>query len=440
MHVDREGGAGDGGEVPTATRPDWRTARVRAHALGASLARPSELVGLDAATGRVLAADVVAPHPVPGHDASAMDGWVVAGDGPWRLGEPILAGDAVPERPLEVGAARPITTGAPVPPAAEAVIRSEDGAVTDGMLAAPGRRPGRRHIRPAGEEIAAGDRLLAAGTSLTPPRIALAAAAGVDVLAVAGRPRAAVAVLGDEVVGSGVPAPGLVRDVFTVSLPAILTAAGARCVRARRLRDDADAIRSALADDDVELVVTTGGTAGGAADHVRGALAAVDADLVVDRVALRPGAPTILARRNGRALLALPGNPLAAMVAMTLLGVPLVAGMLGMPLAEPATERAGTDLENPRDAPLVVAVRRGGEGVVPVGRQGAAMLRGLAEADALVVVPAGGIRRGDPVPALALPWPTAPGRAAWPADAPAEGDASPAGHGVRPSPDDRTGA
>lgn len=382
---------------------EWTAARAAAHAAGASLRGPGARVDLAAGLGRVLASDLTARSAVPGHDGAAMDGWAVAGDGPWSLGPAIVAGAAPSTERLDAGRARPITTGAPIPPGTTSVVRSEDADVVDGRLVRHTTGT-RRHVRPAGEEVAVGQLLFPAGTVLTPPRIALAAASGVDDLDVVPAPTARVAVLGDEVVAHGVPEPGRVRDVFTMTLPAVLQRFGASPVAAVRVPDDPAATERLLGDAAERLVVTTGGTAGSSTDHVRGALGRIGAELVVDRVDVRPGRPTMLARRGRTLFLCLPGNPMAAMVGVVLFGGPLVAGLTGRALDQPGSVVLGVDVPNDRPGALLLAYRTTASGAVPTSHQSSAMLRGLADADGLLVVGAGGGRVGDTVPALRLPW------------------------------------
>jgi molybdopterin molybdotransferase len=390
------------------TALDWASARSAAHAAGLAAPRRAETAPLDDALGRTLAEGIVSPTDVPGVDISAMDGWAVAGEGPWTLGSPLRAGSDPDTAPLPSGSARPVTTGAPVPPGTDSVLRSEEGEVGDGVLVAgrhDPRAPGpRRHIRRAGEEIRIGDLLLTAGLRLTPPRIALAAVAGLDELTVARRPRSGLAVLGDEVVGSGIPRPGTVRDVFSPQLPGILTALGAQHVSSTRVADDRGATVAALDRPDLDLLVTTGGTAGSGTDHIRGALAALGAELLIDRVAMRPGHPVIVARRGSTLHLCLPGNPMAALVGLIVLGIPLVDGLLGRAATPVGSTTLAVDIAHDRVGSLIVAYRRTDGGALPAERQSAAMLRGLAEADGLLVVSQGGASAGDTVPALGLPW------------------------------------
>ncbi len=397
----------------TVVLPSWSDAREEAHRQGARLAADCATrdpaagpvrLDLAAAVGRTLVGALLARSDVPGHDGAAMDGWAVAGQGPWVLGAPIVAGAVPSDEPLAAGHARPITTGAPVPPGTETVVRSEDASVdATGLLVR--RVPStRRHVRPAAEEVTRGQALFPTGTVLTPPRAALAAASGVDDVLVAPVPTVRVAVLGDEIVGSGVPRAGQVRDVFTHTLPTVLRSLGAEPVAAERVPDDPDTTARVLDAAQERLVVTTGGTAGSSTDHVRGALARIGAELLVDRVDVRPGRPMLLARRGATAYLCLPGNPMAAMVGAVLLGGPLVGGLLGRPPERTGTVRLAVDVPNDRTGGLVLAYRATPDGAVPTTHQTSAMLRGLADADGLVVVPSGGGVAGAAVPPVRLPW------------------------------------
>ncbi|MBT2500903.1 molybdopterin molybdenumtransferase MoeA, partial [Agromyces sp. ISL-38] len=311
--------------------------------------------------------------------------------------------------PLAAGHARPIATGAPTPSGAVGVLRTEHGVVADGLLQrGPDARADeprvREHIRPAGEESAAGEILITAGAVLTPPRLALAAVAGHDLLTVRERPVVDLAFLGDEVVTRGIPSPGSVRDAYGVQLPGLITSLGADVGSVERVPDRLDATVDALRAGHGRLLICTGGTARGASDHLRAALEAAEAELELDGIAMRPGHPTMLARLDDeRAVLCLPGNPMAAMVAFIVLGVPLLDGMLGRPAALQHDVELAVDLAGAR-VTRFVAYRREPAGAVPTQRQGSGMLRGLADAEGLLIVPIGGAHRGERIAALPLPW------------------------------------
>jgi len=269
--------------APPTTSLAWDAARERAHAAAQPL--PAQSVPLASALGTVLAAPVVAPANVPPVDRSAMDGYAVCGSAPWTIvGRVDVAG--VPAVHLRDGEACAVVTGAAVPPGTAAVLPVED-AVLDGHLLAGALTPG-AHVRRAGEECSAGEELLPAGTIVRPAVLGLVATLGLDRLPVRPRPRVAVLVTGNELVTEGLPGPGRVRDAIGPMLPGLLAGAGADAAPDVRLPDSRALLLDALADADADLVLVSGSSSAGPADHLRPALAALDADLLVDGVSSGP--------------------------------------------------------------------------------------------------------------------------------------------------------
>ncbi|MFE6956675.1 molybdopterin molybdotransferase MoeA [Streptomyces sp. NPDC057696] len=389
----------------------WSAARAVAGRAGrAAAARRGGVaerrVPLDRALGLTLAEPLAALSDLPSFDTSAMDGWVVAGPGPWDVrAAGILAGQDRPE-PLSDGEAVQIATGARVPRDATAVIRSEHGRTDDkGRLFALRDVGHGQDIRPRGQECRSGDQLLPTGALVTPAVLGLAAAAGYDELLTVTRPRAEVFILGDELLTEGLPREGLIRDALGPMLPPWLRALGAEVTSVRRLGDDPKALLKAVRASEADLIVTTGGTASGPVDHVHPTLSRVDAELLVDGVAVRPGHPMLLARtKEGQHLVGLPGNPLAAVSGLLTLAEPLLRMLAGRPGQEPYTvPLQGAVHGHPHDTRLVPVVVRG-EDAVPLRYNGPAMLRGIAAADGLAVVPPGGAKAGREVEILDLPW------------------------------------
>ncbi|GLF96661.1 molybdopterin molybdotransferase MoeA [Streptomyces yaizuensis] len=414
-----EGGGDGGGPVGPV---DWAGAREIAAAAGQDARPRTERVPLAAALGRVLAEPLVALCDLPSFDTSAMDGWAVAGPGPWTVRDgSVLAGRGA-VAPLEDGTAVRIATGARIPPEATAVLRSEHARTGErpGLLAADRGLPHGQDVRPRGQECRTGDRLLPAARVVNPAVLGLAAAAGYDELGVVPRPGVEVLVLGDELLATGLPYDGLIRDALGPMLVPWLEALGAEVAAVRWIGDDAGALRRAVAASTADLLVTTGGTASGPVDHVHPVLRAEGAEPLVDSVGVRPGHPMLLARLGAplgspagtgtpvRHLVGLPGNPLAAVAGLLTLAEPLLRGLLG--LAPPVPHRAPVDEEvpgHPRDTRLVPCVHREGR-LLPLRYHGPAMLRGIAAAEGLAVVPPGGARPGDEVEVLRFPW-TTPG-------------------------------
>ncbi|WP_406469107.1 molybdopterin molybdotransferase MoeA [Streptomyces sp. NBC_01594] len=409
---------------------DWREARAVAARAGRGAAPRTQRLPLDRTLGHVLAEPLAALTDLPSFDTSAMDGWVVAGPGPWALGKGeggsgelgILAGHSTPV-PLPDGDGVRIATGARIPANATAVIRSEHAHVDEakGLLYAQRQVVPGQDIRPRGQECRSGDQLLPAGTLVTPAVLGLSAAAGYDELVTVPRPRVDVLVLGDELLTAGLPHDGLIRDALGPMIGPWLRALGAEVSAPRRLGDDAEALQHALTTSDADLVITTGGTAAGPVDHVHPVLAKIGAGLLVDGVAVRPGHPMLLARLSsgGPYLVGLPGNPLAAVSGLLTLAEPLLRGLGGRAPEEPYRVVVRDEVHgHPHDTRLVPVVHRvrstesagAGAGVghvVPLHYNGPAMLRGIAAADGLAVVPPGGVRSGTEVEILDLPWASA---------------------------------
>ena len=355
---------------------------------------------MDQALGAVLAAPLCAAGDLPGADVSAMDGFAVRGAGPWEVVGQVLAGDP-PAAPLADGQAVEIATGAPVPAGCDGVLPVEQA---DAGPPLRGQPPAGRHVRRRGEEVAAGEQLLPAGARVTPLVQGLAAAAGLDRLPVSPLPQVALLVTGDELVRSGVPEPGRTRDAVGPLLPGLLAAYGGRVVAVSWLPDRraelVEAVRTAAAD----VVVTSGASSRGPADHLLPALRALDAEVLVDGVDVRPGHPQVLARLvDGRWVVGLPGNPLAAVCGAVTLLAPLLAALGGGRAPEPVPARWSAAAEGALPevrSTRLVPVRVTPAGLEPTAYAGAAMLRGAATSDGLAVVAPD---RDQPA-LLAWPW------------------------------------
>jgi molybdopterin molybdotransferase len=338
-----------------------------------------------------------------------MDGWAVAGPPPWR---PVAADGRAGRLAggLASGRCAPILTGAALPAGTSSVLPVEESVRTGGMVvpaAWSGHPPARTHIRRRGEEARSGDHLLRAGSVVTPPVIGLAAAAGNDALVVVPAPTVEVLVLGDELTDSGRSDGRHVRDALGPQLPGWVTASGAATPAVRRLPDQLDATVAALGSSEADVLLTTGGTGPGRRDHVRSALRRLGATVLVDGVYVKPGRHMLLAGLpDGRWLVALPGNPFAACAAFVTLVQPLLGALAGRP--EPATTwvRLGTaEQSRPGDGHRLLPVRATGPGdVETLPSCGSAMLRGLALASGLAVVPPHGAAAGHVVRYLPLPW------------------------------------
>ncbi|GIJ50791.1 molybdopterin molybdenumtransferase MoeA [Virgisporangium aliadipatigenens] len=369
----------------------WQDARAAVHAAGAKVAagRPSVAVPLAEADGLTLAGPLVARTPLPAFPTSSIDGYAVRGAGPWKVTGRILAGR--PAAPLtDDGTCVEIATGAMVPEGTTTILRVEDATVSALVEGTP-RAP--REWRDVGEECAAGEELLPAGTTVTPGVLGLAASCGYDELAVVPAPRVATIVFGDELLTAGDPGDGRVRDALGPQVPGWLRRLGA--VPAPpvgpvpdTLEAHVDALRSAV-ETGADVICTTGGTMRGPVDHLHPALAALDAEYVVNQVAVRPGFPMLVAALpDGRFVAGLPGNPQSAIVALVSLVVPLLAGLTGRPLPVLSPVTLGAGVPGRGDYTHLALVAQDPAGTYsPLPHAGSSMLRGLSRAAGFAVIP-----------------------------------------------------
>jgi molybdopterin molybdotransferase len=334
---------------------------------------------LTSALGSWLASDLSALSDSPSWPTAAMDGYAVCGAGPWRLVGAHLAGESPPE-PLTAGTCISVTTGSPVPEGCAAVVPHELGHLAHGVVQAA--LLDRTHIRTVGEEHLRGDVLLSAGARVTPVVLGLAAVAGHDGLLVRPRPRVRVIVTGEELLDRGLPRDGMVRDALGPMLPALLGELGADVIGV----DRAAGAAGDLADRGEQVLLCTGATSHGPRDYVRPTLVASGAQLLVGGVDVRPGHPMLLARQpDGRLVVGVPGNPLAALACLVTLVEPLLAGRVR------ELEEVRCAQEVTSGTRLVPACWRAGA-AEPLAHSGAAMLRGVAAADGLVVLSPGSAR------------------------------------------------
>jgi molybdopterin molybdotransferase len=235
--------------------------------------------------------------------------------------------------------------------------------------------------------------------------LGLAAAAGHDALLVHPLPRVAALVTGDELLERGLPGGAHVRDALGPQLGRLVAGCGGLLTARSHVPDDAGLLLRAVAEADAEVVLTTGASSVGPADHLHRVLVELGAEVLVDGVACRPGHPQLLARLpDGRTVVGLPGNPLAAVVAAVTVLAPLLAAAAGRAPVAARTGLLATAVRSAPDATRLLPVRLSGLHAEPVRHTGSGMLRGAALADALaVVLPGAAGAAGDEVELLPLP-------------------------------------
>jgi molybdopterin molybdotransferase len=372
-------------------------AEARERVLAAVRPLPPEVVAIDDALGRAVAEDVRSEEDLPPFDSSAMDGYaVVAGPAAElpvvdesRAGRPA-------ERALAAGEAIRISTGATVPEGADAVVPVERVEVFDGRVRVPETRTG-ANLRRAGEDVRAGEAVIAAGTELGPAGIAVLAALGRARVSCGGVPRVAVLVTGDELVEPGEPlGPGQIRDSNAYALVAQAVRAGARIVERRIVRDDREGTEAAFAEalETADVVVGSGGVSVGPHDHVKPALAALGVEERFWGVALKPGKPTWFGVRGDKLVFGLPGNPVSAMVTFHLFARPALRRLAGA-LPTDTRTRAVLDeavTQNPGREEIIrcrLDARDDGWHVAPTKSQGSHVLSSMLDAAAFALIPAG---------------------------------------------------
>jgi molybdopterin molybdotransferase len=360
----------------------------------------AEPVHVTEARGRALAEDIHAGGDVPPFANSAMDGFAVTSGPPGRtlpvVGESRAGVPASVE--LAPGQAIRIATGAVLPTGADCVIPREqarehvDLSVTLDVEAVAGM-----HVRGAGEDLRAGDLVLARGRQLEAAELGLAVAAGSSHLRCARRPRVVIASTGDELREPGEPlSAGQIHNSNAVTLTALAEACGAVVRDGGRVSDDRTHTERILGQalQGCDVLVVSGGVSVGSHDHVRPALAALGVQERFWRVSLRPGRPTWFGAGDGSLVFGLPGNPVSAMVTFLLFVRPALAALQGL-TAAPVLRVAILDQAVPRradrDEAVRVALREtdGGARAVVTGPQGSHQLSSMLEADALLLVRAG---------------------------------------------------
>ena len=366
----------------TLVEPSWDQARSAAANLGAYLG--SVQLPIKDATDRIIAIDAKPLVELPTYETSAMDGYVVAGAGPWKLIGEIKAGAPYKEV-MKSGEALGIATGAVIPAGAFGVLRWEHATVEGDLVS--GETSERKDFRPAGEEAKLEDVLISKGSKLNPGRVGLLAASGYDKVEVSIKPKVSLILFGDEIQLSGIPKDGLVRDSLGPQIPAWFEKLGCEVISVEYVSDNLDETISAInrASKIADVVTTTGGTADGPRDFLHSAIAALNGEVVVDKVACRPGHPQLLATVNKKPLIGLPGNPQSAVVALMTLGQPLINSMLGVPNNDLPVVISQDKFEaQPGFTRLVLGNLVNGEFVM--GQYlGSAMLRSLANAEGFAV-------------------------------------------------------
>ena len=389
----------------------------RSYVMGSCARQAPVFTKVNEALGLVTAVDVIAEESLPPFANTAMDGFAVRSSDlsevptQLRIVETIAAG----HNPLQVvgqGEASRIMTGAPVPDGADAIVMVEkttvDGDIVTVEIAVD---PG-NHIRPAGDDVAVGETVFAAGTPLTAGHLGVLCSLGITEIETCPRLRVGVMSTGDELVeGNATLAPGQIRDSNRRTLLSLLSSDGFEPVDLGLLPDDETLIEEALiqGSQDCDAVITSGGVSMGDYDYVKEVLKRVG-DMRWMQIAIKPAKPLAFGTLGDTPIFGLPGNPVSSMVSYELFARPGLRSMMGFPQPVRPTIQgiAATPLQRREDGKIHFArvdVKHEGSELAAysISGQGSHMLAAMARSNALAVLPDGdGCQVGDPVDLLLL--------------------------------------
>ncbi|OJZ21711.1 MAG: molybdopterin molybdenumtransferase MoeA [Thiobacillus sp. 65-29] len=364
-----------------------------------------ETVAVTDALGRVLAAPQTSGVTVPPMDNSAMDGYAVrvadvATPGvKLAVSQRILAGAV--GVPLAPGSAARIFTGAPVPPGADAVVMQEYCAAEGDVVAIHTQPHVGENIRRAGEDVRAGDAVLATGTRLGAAEMGLAASVGLAALPVFRKLKVACFFTGDELVAPGMTlAPGQIYNSNRYTLAGLIAGLGCELIDLGIVPDTLDATEAALARAarEADVVITSGGVSVGEADYVKTAVEKLGR-VEMWKVAMKPGKPLVYGRVGEADFIGLPGNPVSAFVTFGLFVRPFLLKRMGAAdvLYRAFAVQAGFAWSKPGTRREFLRARLQPDGRLALfPNQSSGVLTSCAWADGLVDLPIGQtIRQGD---------------------------------------------
>lgn len=381
-----------------------------------------ETVPLQDAHGRILGEDVVANQDMPAFDRAAVDGFALRAkdireaspDMPvaLRVIGTVGAGDVL-ERPLAPGEALRIMTGAKIPDGADLVymVEKTEAIEINGEHFIRITRPveAGKDIARRGSDMARGSVLLPAGRRLLAGEMAVLATFGHAEVKVARLPRVGIAATGNEVVPAHLPlADGKIHDSNSPMLWALAAQIGIPARRYEVFPDRPDVlvrrIEQVLADDELDVLITTGGVSVGDFDYMQNVYEALGAEVLFNRLAFRPGQPTTVARLGTKMLFGLAGNPGASYVGFHLLVRPYLLRSMGVKAEEARLPHAQATLAEaitrPSTLPKYIRAELLVSGdrllVRPAGSDRSSLVSTIYKSNALALLPAGeGLAEGS---------------------------------------------
>jgi len=372
---------------------------------------------LEAVVGATLAETLVADRALPPFNNSAMDGYaiqtkdvkVAKPETPiWLdvIGE-VPAGQVF-EKPLQSGQAVKIMTGAQVPPSADAVVMLEKARYRNGKVEVREPVTFGKHIRSAGEDIAAGEEVLSAGTPICIQHLGLLASLGRASLRVYQKPSVALLTTGSELVKVGQKlSPGKIYDSNGLVLRKLLEQTGVTVEDLGATVDDPQRIYEALQRTQRhDLLVISGGVSVGKYDYVKKALQEFGMKTIFWRVKMKPGKPILFGQRDRQWIFGLPGNPISCVVGFLVFVQPVLQRMMGvaspkLPLIRAVLRKDVVKKDERQHYLTAIFTEEKGE-VIPTKKQGSGMLVSLSQANAFIIIPEDKqwVRKGEKVDVL----------------------------------------
>jgi len=388
----------------------------------------NETVPLDAARGRMLAQDIVAPFDLPHFDNTSVDGYAVhatdveranrEGSAELSLDMVIPAGEALRGRELKPSSAARVLTGSPLPAGTGAVVMQEEVELRDDQVRITAGISTGQCIRRQGEEFHTGDVVVPSGQRLTPPVCALAATMGLTQITVACASRVGLLVTGSELVAPGQPLrEGQIYESNGPGLSAALHLAGIASLEIRTVNDALEPTLAALTAllDTNDVVITSGGVSVGTFDAVKDALRQLKVEQRIWRVAIKPGKPFFFGvreqARHRTVVFGLPGNPLSALVTYSVFAFPYLRAVQGDDTgSRTITAKLAALIKKPAGrlefVPVTLTTDELGWRAQPLDKRASHMLGGFTRAQALAIFPAEleRMETGQAVTCQLLPW------------------------------------
>jgi len=366
-----------------------------------------EFVDLHDSLGRVLSEDIKAQENIPPFARSPYDGYAFrAEDTFWvnkenpvtlEVIEEVPAGYA-PQQKVVQGKAVKILTGAPIPEGADAIIKYEETEANGNFVTIFSSLKSGQDVVPAGEDVAKGEIIASKGTVVSPPILGLMAGLGVTRVPVYRRPRIAIISTGDELLAIDEPLrPGKIRNSNSHTLAAYIRKAGADPIILGTTKDKVEEVGSLILQglEQADMVITTGGVSVGDYDVLGEAVDYIGAETLYWKIEIKPGSPNLAAVKDGKLILALSGNPAAALVIFHLLGTLYIKKLAGR--IDYLNRRTEVILKNdfrkasPRRRFLrgKLIMENGSALMEITGEQGNGVLRSLIDCDVLAEIPEG---------------------------------------------------